>query len=44
MAKAKKVTTKGRDSVNSSPLNMSKRKNTATEAKNNIQYNPLDLF
>ena len=44
IARAKKVTTKGRARVSISPLNANNRKNTATDAKNNNQYKPFDLF
>ena len=44
IARAKKVTTKGRERVSISPLKVNNRKNAATEAKNNIQYKPFDLF
>jgi len=44
IASAKKVTTNGSESVSISPLKVSRRKNAATEAKNNNQYKPFDLF
>jgi hypothetical protein len=44
IASAKKVTTNGRARVSISPLKTNSRKKAATDAKNNSQYKPFDLF